>query len=765
MWPAEDEDPLDAWRVVLACGTVAAVTVIAVLLIEFAGMRNGAVGVQIVGVLMAIAVAGARAGLVALAAALVATWYFVLDPRYSFGVDGWSTVASLAALGIGGLIALTLYGRERAARARGDALLVSLRESERHWRNLTESIPALVSESTTSGRFLYVGERWTAYTGMDVDELMGHPMRVCHPDDRARVAEAFAGALRRGQADSAEWRIRAADGTYRWHLGFVAPIRDDNDVIASWAIASIDIDESKRVGDALRGSEERYRQLADSIDAMIVVADERGTFTFANDRFYAYAGFSRGAVPGDPFTELLHPEDARAAVANWRETIAGGIPRAGEFRLRGADGAYRWHLARVTPIGATDSEPRSFILTLVNIDALKETEEALVESEDRYRTLADVLPVLIVSTRQDGEYEYCNDSYFEYTGLTLDAARRRPDVSVIHPDDEEQSARMWEHALTTGEPFVNEMRLRRFDGDYRWHLVRGNPMRRRDGTIERWLTVSMDVHERKLSEQERERLVRELEQANAAQDEFLGLMSHELKTPITTIAGNAEVLDNRADLLDEESRKGALHDIRRDTARLHRIIENLLLLARISQGGIIDAEPILVGRIVERIIAEHRQQNPHREIALDSRGHAMPVIASDLYIEQVVRNLLSNAEKYSPAHEPISVVIDREHGEIAVRVLDCGVGVGAQEAEEIFTPFYRSSKTSHYTPGMGIGLAVCKRLIETHGGRIWVAARADGGSEFGFSLPALSDDGDDHDHQPLPQRDDSARVAEEAPLG
>ncbi len=751
-------------RTLLACVSVVGALAVALLLAEFAGMANGGVAILVVGVMIAVAVGGARAGLVALAVSSAATWYFILEPRPSFALEGAPGVSSLLVLWIAGVIAMVLYGRERAARDRADALLLSLRESEQHWRNLTEAIPALVSETTTSGRLLYAGERWTAYTGISIDDLIEHPLRICHPDDRGRVTATYMNALRRGEADSAEWRIRGADGAYRWHLGFVAPIRDGSGAVVSWASASIDIDEGKRANDAHRASEARYRELANSIDAMVVVTDADGRFTFANDRFYEYTGFTADALPRDPFAALLHPEDAASAISNWRETIGGGAPRAGEFRLRSASGDYRWHLAGVTPIGATSDDPSSFILTLVNIDTLKGTEEALIESEDRYRSLTQVMPALVVTTSPSGAFEYANDSYFEYTGLTEEQAGSWTEFATVHPDDNERSTTLWQRSLATGEPLRNEMRLRRYDGEYRWHLVRGLPTRRRDGTIERWVTVSMDVHERKVSEDEREQLVRELEQANAAQDEFLGLMSHELKTPITTIAGNAEVLDNRAHLLDDESRRGAVHDIRRDATRLHRIIENLLLLARISQGGTIDAEPILVGRIVERIVAEHRQQHPHREIILDSRGHTLPVIASDLYIEQVVRNLLSNAEKYSPAHEPITVVIERAHGEITVRVQDRGVGVSAQEAADIFTPFYRSSKTSHYTPGMGIGLAVCKRLIETHGGRIWVKAGPDVGSEFGFALPAVSDEGDDGDEPPAP-REQPARVAEQAPLG
>ncbi|MEX0751269.1 MAG: ATP-binding protein [Dehalococcoidia bacterium] len=237
------------------------------------------------------------------------------------------------------------------------------------------------------------------------------------------------------------------------------------------------------------------------------------------------------------------------------------------------------------------------------------------------------------------------------------------------------------------------------------------------------------------------RVADELRDANAAKDEFLGLVSHELKTPITTILGNAEVLDRRFDAIADADRIEALADIRAEAERLHRIIDNLLVLARLEQGSSIEREPMLVRRIVQQIVTSHGRSFPGRVIDVRWDLDPAPVLGSPPYLEQTLRNLISNAEKYSPQDRQIRIEASRADNELIVRVLDEGPGVREDELDVIFTPFYRSSTTASLAQGVGIGLAVCRRLIEAQGGRIWAARRsAEGGSEFGFALPIIEDE-------------------------
>src|SRR6266545_4336217 len=227
---------------------------------------------------------------------------------------------------------------------------------------------------------------------------------------------------------------------------------------------------------------------------------------------------------------------------------------------------------------------------------------------------------------------------------------------------------------------------------------------------------------------------RELESALRAKDEFLGLVSHEFRTPVTVILGNAEVLHTRGNRLNPTETASIVLDLRQESRRLKRIIENLLVLGRLESGAKPAWEPVLLVRTIEREVERYRQILRSRAIQIQVPETSSAVDCNETQVELVVSNLLSNADKYSPPNQPIDVIVEDSGDELVVTVLDRGFGIKAEEAAALFEPFYRSESLS-YIQGIGIGLTVCRRLVESHSGRIWAEPRPDGGSVFGFSLP------------------------------
>lgn len=231
-----------------------------------------------------------------------------------------------------------------------------------------------------------------------------------------------------------------------------------------------------------------------------------------------------------------------------------------------------------------------------------------------------------------------------------------------------------------------------------------------------------------------------LESLVQAKDDFLQTISHELKTPITTIRGNAEILRNQDAEMDRGDRASALRDIEFESVRLSRILDNLLLLARPELGGIEEDEPCLIKRVVERALIEHRRQFPARSVSLEYDATAMILVdCVETYAEQILQNLLANAEKYSPAPSPMSVSIKQDRGFAIVRVLDSGKGFTPDQAVHAFETYYRVGDERSEQAGIGIGLAVCKRLVEVMGGSIWAKSRPEGGAEVGFTIPLTAD--------------------------
>ena len=232
-----------------------------------------------------------------------------------------------------------------------------------------------------------------------------------------------------------------------------------------------------------------------------------------------------------------------------------------------------------------------------------------------------------------------------------------------------------------------------------------------------------------------QRVQEALRVALEAKDEFLGVMSHELRTPITAIYGGTRVLRSRAERLDEESKARLLEDIEQESERLFRMVENLLVLSRLELGQEVATEPVLVQRVVGKLASSFQQRRPARKLILDVDQEMDALAAEPHYLEQVLRNLLSNADKYSPPDTTIEITIGCRDDEADIVVLDRGPGISPEESEIIFERFYRSDRTANKAAGIGLGLTVCKRLVEAQAGRIWARPREGGGLEVGVTLP------------------------------
>lgn len=362
-------------------------------------------------------------------------------------------------------------------------------------------------------------------------------------------------------------------------------------------------------------------------------------------------------------------------------------------------------------------------------------------------------PIPMVTLRGDDlVVEIANEPYDELVGHR--ATVGKPLLEAIPELQGQGFDELLRAVMHTGVPYIDREVLTQIDRgagieDIYVTFIYA-PLRNMDGEIDGVIAVVSVVteevrarqaiegalHDQGMYTEALERQQEELRQANAAKDEFLGLVSHELKTPITTIYGNAEVLRTRFGQLTADMRRGAIEDISSESERLHRIIDNLLVLAR-GQGSSDEPEPLLLRRLIDKLAAEHRRRFQARHIEIEDTVPSATVEVESIYVEQVMRNLLSNAEKYSPVDAPITIRIARDGAWITVDVIDRGAGFPEEEADSLFTPFFRSAATQA-VPGIGIGLVVCKRIIEAHGGHMWARNGTSGGSEIGFALPAAT---------------------------
>ena len=317
-------------------------------------------------------------------------------------------------------------------------------------------------------------------------------------------------------------------------------------------------------------------------------------------------------------------------------------------------------------------------------------------------------------------------------------------LQMIHPDDRDDVLARVTGALEAHEPYNFEFRTVWADGSVHWTHGAGRGFYDRGGRPIRMIGTGQDITERRNLEAERDALVVAERRANEWREAFIAVLSHELRTPITTILGASAVLTRPTDAGHDDRRQELLQDIASEAGRLDRIVSDLVVLSR-SERGILDSvlEPIGLHHVLARVVADEGRRWPAVHFRLESSRPYPVVLAEATYVEQVLRNILGNAAKYGRPDGLVVVVTETRPDEAVVRVLDDGPGFPADDADRLFEPFYRSPSFSRQISGSGIGLFVCARLIEAMGGRVWAQPRPEGGAEFGFALRTVTEIPDD----------------------
>ena len=368
---------------------------------------------------------------------------------------------------------------------------------------------------------------------------------------------------------------------------------------------------------------------------------------------------------------------------------------------------------------------------------------AQARDETTYREFLDALGVAVYTTDAAGMITFYNEAAAEFWG-------RRPELgeewcgslrlywrdgTPMRHDECPMAMTLRENRPVRGYEALAE----RPDGERVAFVPYPTPLRDETGKLVGAVNVLVDVTERFRAEESLRATADALVASNIVKDEFLGLVSHELRTPVTTIFGNAQILRDRGDAISRSDRDSMIGDIADDSERLLGIIENLLLLTRLGSGSKPEVEPQVLNHVVGRAIAGFSRRHPNRPVALSDDVGRLIVEADQTHIELLVTNLLTNAEKYSEPEAPIEVVLRGDGAEAKVVVLDRGMGLGEVDPARLFAPFYRAESARKRANGIGVGLAVCKRVAESQGGRIWARPRDGGGSEFGFALPITAD--------------------------
>jgi len=361
----------------------------------------------------------------------------------------------------------------------------------------------------------------------------------------------------------------------------------------------------------------------------------------------------------------------------------------------------------------------------------REREALERENERRFKNLTDSLPVSMWATKPDGVIHYANRVWLDFAGASS-APTNRWNLSYSHPEDLAGFRKDWLDAVERGASFESQYRLRRHDGIYRWHIVRGAPEFDDPGSIVGWIATALDIDDRKRAEEA-------LQDASRAKDEFLAMVSHELRTPLHAVLGWAELL-KEGNLPPEKFKKG-IDTIERNARLQTRLIEDMLDVSRIIAGKVrLDAKPMDLTHTVESAVEVLRPtaQAKHIELGLINDGEPKCVLGDAARLQQVIWNLVANAVKFTSEGGHVEVSLRKCERTVELSVRDDGRGIPAELLPFVFERFWQADTGARTQPGLGLGLEITRNLVELHGGTIRVASEGVGqGATFAVRLPAV----------------------------
>jgi PAS domain S-box-containing protein len=400
-------------------------------------------------------------------------------------------------------------------------------------------------------------------------------------------------------------------------------------------------------------------------------------------------------------------------------------------------------------IGATDYVLKTRLARLVPSvqRALRETREraerkiaaeAARRSEKELLDVIEAIPTLAFTALADGSNVWANQRWVEYTGLSVDSTSGFGWRSTLHPDDVDGHVNKWQESLASGEPFESEARHRSANGEYRWFLVRAVPLRDENGKIRKWYGTLTDIEDRKRAEQERERL-RQLEADLAymsrvmTMGELAASLGHEVKQPITAAAMNAEACTRwlHRDVPDVTEACRSASSMIADVTRAAEIIDRVRSLYR---RGTPIRELVDLNEIIREMVVLLNDTADRNSVSIRTElDVSLPTARADrVQLQQILMNLMSNGiEAMQATGGELSVTSRRtEDGQLLISVSDSGVGLPVDGPERIFEAFFTTKPH-----GTGMGLSISRRIIESHGGRLWASPNAGRGATFQFTLP------------------------------
>ncbi|RWY83158.1 PAS domain S-box protein [Rhizobium leguminosarum] len=634
--------------------------------------------------------------------------------------------------------------------------LEALRNRERELSQLVDMVPVQIRRLTPEGEPVFFNKRLIDFFGLDVGDMDRPGMSrlaavigtLIHPDDAPMVLETIHHSLASGEPFSIKYRMRRVDGAYRWVDGRAEPLRDQSGAIMQWYVISVDIDDEMRAQEALRDRERELSQLVDMVPSLLWRLNPEGAPTFFNKRLIDFLGLEMADMDRPGMSRLaalieaaVHPDDAATLEEALNHSFATGERFSSQYRLRRADGVYRWVKGSAEPLRDESDRIVQWYGLSHDIDDQLRVEEALRERERSLWQLVETLPAMIDCAAPDGEPIYRSQQLRDFLGYNLDeldgTGKTRLDGTLdagVHPDDVAGVKENYAHSLSTGEPYARRHRLRRHDGEYRWVETRAAPMRNAEGVIVQWNVICLDIDGEVHAEEDLRRVREGLARASqvASLAELSASIAHEVNQPLAAVVANSHACQRwlMAEPPNMERAQRTVERIIRDANSAADVVSRIRALFKQSVDRRISSTLSGIVNEARNLMADEAwRRHVRMEVEVDP---TLPPIAIDrVQIQQVLINLIRNGIEAMDATTGDRVVEIRVYqiGNILqTEISDRGQGIDFPE--KMFEPFFTTKEN-----GMGMGLAICRSIVELHGGRLWAEKNNPHGATLLFTLP------------------------------